>query len=176
MFRLAVVGHSLVPESVEGPGLDIDVFRKPGGKWVDLWGSRFNEFRRGGYDLAIIVFGGNDLAGTRPVNSIIEDAKLFIRYAKGCAKHVRVCTAETRKYSEHNRFNVVNEEYKRRRNKYNRTLRRLLNRENVRQIDLGKPWYANERMSDGVHFNAEAVESFKREIVRVSLGVKASVV
>ena len=51
----------------------------------------------------------------------------------------------------------------------------MLKRENVRHIDLGKPWYANERMSDGVHFNAEAVKSFQREIVRVSLGVKGSV-
>ena len=68
---------------------------------------RFNEFRRGGYDLAILVFGGNDLARTRPVVEIIEDAKVFIRYAKGCARHVRVCTAETRKYSENNRFKVV---------------------------------------------------------------------
>ena len=86
MFHVAIVGHSLVPESVEGPGLDIDVFRKPGGKWVDLWVPRFNEYHRGGYDLAIIVFGGNDLAGTRPVTDIIEDAKLFIRYAKGCER------------------------------------------------------------------------------------------
>ena len=176
MYQVAVVGHSLVPESVEGPGLDFHVFRKPGGKWEDFWGPRFSVVRRGGFDLVILVFGGNDLAGTRPVNSIIEEAKSVIRCAKGCARNVRVCLAETRKYNERNRFNVVNEEYKRRRNKYNRTMRRLLNREHVRHIDLGKPWYANERTSDGVHFNAEAVESFKREIVRVSLGVKASVV
>ena len=108
MFRVVVVGHSLVPESIEGPGLEISVFRKPGGKFTDLYCGEFSGFRQGNFDLAIIVLGGNDLAGSRPVIEIVELAKGFVRYAKDVAREVRVCTAEIRMYEENNRFGVVN--------------------------------------------------------------------
>ena len=153
MYRVAVVGHSLVPESVQGPGLDISVFRKPRGKLTDLFCGEFVGFREGHFDLAIVVLGGNDLAGSRPVYEIVELAKGFVDYAKGVAREVRVCTAEIRMYEANNRFGVDNEVYKRRRNKYNRTLVRMLRRENVRHVELGKPWFAYDRARDGVHFN-----------------------
>ena len=174
MYRVAVVGHSLVPESVQGPGLDVSVFRKPGGKLTDLHCGEFTGFRQGHFDLAIIVLGGNDLAGPRPVSDLLDLARMFVDYAKGVAREVRFCTAEIRMYGENNRFGVNNEVYKRRRNKYNRTLVRMLRRENVRHVDLGKPWFAYERARDGVHFSPEAEKRFEREIVRVSLGVKGS--
>ena len=57
-------------------------FFKPDGNWVNHRGSRFHEFRGGGCDLVVIVLGGNDLAETHPVNSISENAKLFVRCEK----------------------------------------------------------------------------------------------
>ena len=175
MFRVAILGHSQVPEVVEGPNLDIRVFRKPGGFWYDLFCPQFSDFCKGGFDLAIIVLGGNDLAGNRPVLDIVEDAKVFVKYASECARHVRVCTAESRTYPENNRFGVSNSEYKARKNRYNRMLLRMLKRENARAINLERPWFKYERKSDGVHFSTESLKRFARELVRVSLGVKGSV-
>ena len=174
MFCVAVIGHSLVPEVVEGPDLDIRIFRKPGGKWRDLYCPQFDGLREGGYDLAFIVLGGNDLAGHRPIVEILEDAKAFIRHARQYARNIRVCTAEGRIYKVNNRFGVVNEEYKSRKNTYNRMLLRLLKQENARYVNLRRPWYAHTREKDGVHFTSEQKSRFAREIVRVSLGVKGS--
>ena len=37
MFQVAVVGHSLVPVAFPSlPGVQVQVFRKPGGKFLDL--------------------------------------------------------------------------------------------------------------------------------------------
>ena len=81
-------------------------------------------------------------------------------------------TVEQMEYSQGNRFGISTREYLVRRNRYNRQLKRWLKANGHRHVDIGKPWIVNERTSDGVHFNQEAVRNFKRSIARVILGVK----
>ena len=55
MYRVAVLGHSLVPRNFDQvPGIEIKVYRKPGGLWVDLDAAEFREFWNDEFDLVIL--------------------------------------------------------------------------------------------------------------------------
>ena len=173
MFSVALVGHSLTPSELHVNGADIRIFRKPGGKWVDLDSREFSEFWASSFDLGIFVLGGNDLASAS-VNSVVQEAVRVVDRAKLNCRVVTVFSAEKREYSEGNRFGINHVEFNKARNEYNRKIRRLLNRKGVRVVDFGVPWLSNERSADGVHFNREAQGSFRRMVARVVRGVMGS--
>ena len=173
MFKVAVLGHSLTPSELHVDGCSITVFRKPGGKWVDLDNSEFSAFWESDYDLAIFVFGGNDLV-CESSESVLRKALSYVERANVRCKSVRVCTAEKRAYRENNRYGVNGNFYNRQRNHYNLKLKRNLKRMNVGIIDIGVPWLNNERTRDGVHYNVVGRMNFVRMVNRVIRGVKGS--
>ena len=112
MYHVAVLGHSLVPRGFDViPGIDIEVYRKPGGLWIDLEAPEFREFWEKEFDLAILVLGGNDLA-RESVATVLDRAKEFITKAKDQARVVRVYTIEQKFYQDNNRFGIDPQEFK----------------------------------------------------------------
>ena len=173
MFNVAVLGHSLSPSELHVEGCSISVFRKTGGKWVDLESREFSEFWEKEYDLAIFIFGGNDLVSASS-ETVLNRALGYIERAKAKCKTIRVCSVEKRNYASNNRFGVVSRWYNRQRNHYNQKLKRNLRRVNVGVIDIGVPWLNNERSGDGVHYNTVGQTNFTRMLSRVIRGVKGS--
>ena len=57
MYSVAIVGHSLTPVNVSIAGANVQVFRKPEGKWGDLDSSEFQGFWENRFDLVIFVLG-----------------------------------------------------------------------------------------------------------------------
>ena len=173
MFKVAILGHSLVPGTLEVEGCSVSVFRKAGGKWADLETGEFREFWEREYDLAIFVFGGNELISTS-AETVLNQALGYVERAKAKCKTIRVCSVEKRNYITHNRFRILSRWYNRQRNYYNQRLKRNLRRVNVGVIDTGVPWLHNERAGDGVHYNATGQANFERMLIRVIRGVKGS--
>ena len=65
MFKVALVGHSLLPSTIPTvPDVEIRIFRKPGGTWLDDQCREFAPLWNLQFDLVILVLGGNDLAFT----------------------------------------------------------------------------------------------------------------
>ena len=111
MFRVAIVGHSLVPVSFDSsPFVSVSISRKPGAKFQDWECSEFSEFFAARFDLAIVFLGGNDLA-IAETQEVVNRAKFLAERASECANQVRVCTIEQRNYSEFNRFRVSNQAF-----------------------------------------------------------------
>ena len=131
MFSVAIVGHSLTPTSVSVTEVDIQVFRKPGAKWVDLDASEFQGFWNNNFDLVIFILGDNDLTVSSSCSVIERVKQVVVRASKNC-RNVRVFSAEKRSHASGNRFGVSNEVYNRQRSFYNRKLRRELCKLNVR--------------------------------------------
>ena len=175
MFTVAIVGHSLLPlEFEELPNVTVDLYRKPGAKWLDIDSSVFSGVFEKPYDLVIFALGGNDLVSGEPVE-VLQQAKLFINRVSSNSRFIRVYTVESRQYQPGSRFNVNNRQFATRRNTYNRMLKRWLKSVGHVHIDIGKPWMVNERTRDGVHFNLEATRNLKRSLRRVIFGVKNAV-
>ena len=117
MFSDALLGHSLLPREFDVlPGVSVDVYRKPGGTWADFNSREFEGFRGNRYNLAILIFGGNDLAVVEP-QVALQRAREFISKVKDRVDYVRVYTVEQREYSQGNRFRISTREYLIRRNR-----------------------------------------------------------
>ena len=172
MFSVAVVGHSLTPSQISVAGVNVQVYRKPGCKWDSLDQEFFNEFWGNTFDLVIFILGGNDLVSST-VSDVISHAKHYIQRSSTNCRNIRVFTVEKRHYVPGNRFGEVPSEYRRKLHGYNRRLRREIRRLGPRfgVVSVNHPWLVNERTSDGVHYNVQALSSFCRMLGRVIRGV-----
>ena len=111
MFKVAVVGHSLVPVAFPPlPGVEVQVFRKPGGKFLDLECREFAGVFSGRFDFLIVFLGGNDLAH-QEVPAVLDQEKRFILEASKQTTYLEVCTVEQREYPSSNRFGVSNRDF-----------------------------------------------------------------
>ena len=172
MFRVAVLGHSLVPRDFDVPeGIDLKVFRKPGATWLDYNCETFRGFREGQFDLVVILLGGNDIAQVE-ASTAFARAKSFVNRACQQARVVRVYTAESRDFPNSGLFGISNTVYRTRRNRYNKLLRRWLKATGRLTVDIGRPWIINERSRDGVHLNQVGTYNLMRSIIRTVMGVK----
>ena len=173
MYNVAILGHSLSPSDLHIEGCNVSVFRKAGAKWVDLERREFSQFWEKEFDLAIFIFGGNDLVDSSS-ETVLTRALEYVERAKVKCKTIRVCSIEKRYYAANNRFGVDNKQYNRQRNHYNQKLKRKLRKVNVGVIDTGVPWLNNERSRDGVHYNPVGQANFSCVLSRVIRGVKGS--
>ena len=172
MYRVAVLGHSLVPSEFvcNVSGVQIFLYRRPGATWDDINCVEFRDFWARQFDLAIILLGGNDLAFVEAYPAFCK-FKEFVQAALHCSTKIIVYSVEPRDYDNQSRFNITTREFNVRRRRYNRMARRWIRRLGQNFIDLGKPWIARERTRDGVHFNAVANQGLTRSINRVIRGV-----
>ena len=172
MYRVAIVGHSLVPSEFvcNVSGVQIFLFRRPGATWEDQDCVEFREFWSGQFDLAIILLGGNDLA-FKEAYPVFCKFKEFVHAALNCSAKVRVYSVESREYDHQSRFNITTREFNVRRHRYNRMASRWIRRLGQGFVDMGKPWIARERTRDGVHLNPVANQGLSRSINRVIRGV-----
>ena len=174
MFSVAVVGHSLVPVTLDPiEGVTISIYRKPGATWLDYNCPAFRGMRENYFDLIIIILGGNDIAQVE-ASTAIARAKSFINRAQYQARFLRVFTAETRTFVNPRVFGVSNAIYTSRRNRYNRQLRRWMRSVGQLTVDIGRPWIIYNRSLDGVHLNETGRANLARSITRTVWGVKLS--
>ena len=110
MFRVAIIGHSLVPRSLNSPpGTSCRIFRKPGGCFSDKDCPEFQGLWEDNFDLVIVYLGRNDLAYLGEIK-VYNHARAFISRASEHARIVSVCNIEHRFYPEwSNRAHLNNE-------------------------------------------------------------------
>ena len=170
MFKVAIVGHSLVPTAISCPsGVSCQIFRKPGGCFSDEDCSEFRGLWQSHFDLVIVFLGGNDLVQFGEID-VYNKARRFIDRVSSHANLVRVCNVEHRAYPESSFRVSVNSEYKRKRNAFNRKLVRYLRRNGHVMLDVGRPVFYNNRVPDGVHFSLISKVALERYFVRVISG------
>ena len=100
MFRVAIIGHSLVPRSFNSPlGISCRIFRKPGGCFSDENCSEFQGLWEDNFDLVIVYLGWNDLAYLGEIE-VYNCARDFITRVSERSRIVRVRNIEHRFYPE----------------------------------------------------------------------------
>ena len=171
MFRVAIIGHSLVPRSFNSPpGTPCHIFRKPGGCFSDENCSEFQGLWEDNFDLVIMYLGGNDLAYLGEIE-VYNRARDFITRVSEHARIVSVCNIEHRFYPEGSNRAHLNNKYKRKRNVFNRKLKRYLYCQGHSMLDVGRPVFYHNRTSDGVHFSNISRAALERYFKRIISGV-----
>ena len=170
MFRVALVGHSLLPTNVNFSNLHnvtVEVYRFPGATIdrlthelteIDFWTKR--------YDGVILCIGGNDLA-IQTVTSVFDKFCILARRVKEVTRFLSICTIEYRLYPEGNRFGINQLEYKRKVVAINHRIKRFTRSLNCRNLDMGKRCFTLRRTSDGVHFTPHGRQTFVYQLERV---------
>ena len=158
MLSIAVVGHSLVPKSVD-LGLDnvtVGIFRYPSAI-IDSLNRNLDQssFWNKTYDLVILCIGGNDLTNDQ-VSDVFDKFCNLVRRLLTQTSSLSACAVEYRLYHSDNRFGADRETFQRKVIKINPKIRRFLSNLGHRYLDLGKTDFTYNRTRDGVHFNSFA--------------------
>ena len=146
----AIIGYSLVPRSFNSPpGTSCRIFRKPGVCFSDENCPEFQGLGEGNFDLVIVYLGGNDLAYLGEIE-VYNHARAFMSRVREHDRIVRVCNTEHRFYPEWSNRAHLDNEYRRKRNVFNRKLKRYLNHQGHSMLDVGRPVFYHNRTDDGV--------------------------
>ena len=179
MLRFCVVGHSLVPTSVQlsVPSVQLDIVRHPG-PTINSLTSRLNDidFRFRRYDGIILCIGGNDLS-RQSVDEVFSNLCDLARRLRTQTTFLAVCTIEYRLYPRCNRFRVNQETYRRKVVTINHKIKRFTRSIDTRIIDLGRRCFTLQRQGDGVHFTVWGQNSFCHtidKVIRVYVHISSS--
>ena len=168
MCSIAIVGHSLVPKTVnlDLDNVTIDIFRYPGAT-IDSLNHRLDHsnFWNKTYDLVILCIGGNDLTHDE-VSSLFNKYCDLVRRLLTQTSSINVCTIEYRLYDPDNRFGVDRQTYRSKVIRINPKIRRFISKLGHRYLDPGKTAFTRNRTRDGVHFNSLAQAKFCQYINR----------
>ena len=170
MFNMAVVGHSLVPVSInvsELIGVNMGFYQYPGAT-IEVLGYKLIqcEFFDNSFDFIILCIGGNDLAG-HDVDPVFDKLRKFVSKDHAVTSNLSVCTVEYRNYPEGNMFNVDPLQYKSKVARINRKIKRFVPKEGSIFVDMGRTAFTLKRINDGVHFNAYGRLKFHNLIVKI---------
>ena len=140
MCSIAVVGHSLVPKTVD-LALDkvtIDIFRYPGAT-IDSLNHRLDHsnFWNKTYDLVILCIGGNDLTHDE-VSSVFNKYWDLVRRLLTQTSSISVCTIEYRLYDPDSRFEIDRQTYRSKVIRINPKIRLFISKLGHRYLDQGK--------------------------------------
>lgn len=153
---VAVVGHSLVPNSIGSVnGANIKIFRSPGAL-VSTFDSNhvLTEVLNWPHDLTILFLGGNDIKDGCIASQITNHIKdLIEKIHTNCQSHIAFVLIEHRNPPPRNRFGVTASQYNRVANSINNRLKREYKRTSyVQFLSVGaKPF--QQGTTDGVHFD-----------------------
>ena len=163
-FKVAIVGHSQVPTSIENiDGTEIRIFRQGGACIADIYSNpSLSESFSWGQDLTILFIGGNDFPANNRETVTTELLRLVHEYQE-TGSRVAVFLIESREYKLSNRFNIKTEEYKTFQSYVNNRLKKLSSKRGFRTINLTRTVFETNRR-DGVHFNAVGQGLIKTKI------------
>ena len=168
MCSIAIVGHSLVPKTVnlDLANMTLDIYCFPGAT-IDSLNHHLDQssFWNKTYDLVILCIGGNDLTNDK-VSEVFDKFCNLVRRLLTQSKKLSACTIEYRLYHADNRFGADRETYRWKATKINLKIRRFLTKIGHRYLDLGKTDFTYNRTREGVHFNSFAQSKFCNYIVR----------
>ncbi len=110
MGKIALVGHSQIPQQFSFPGAHIIIFRAPGAKASSFFeDTRMNQVPEWEHDLTILWIGSNDIASNIDPEILINHNKEICHtIEEDCQCVVYVCQVEP---SLHPR-NLSHEQYK----------------------------------------------------------------
>ena len=155
---VAVVGHSLVPQSI-GPidGVKVEIFRSPGARISTFHSNpKLSNVLYWTHDLTILFIGGNDINDNCVPAEISENIQNLIEEIHTtCNSHIAFVLIEHRNPPPDNRFNVTASNYNRiATNINNRLKRKYKNKSYVQFVSVGaKPFKFG--VTDGIHFDRE---------------------
>ena len=173
MYSIAVVGHLLVPKSVDLDleNVTIDIFCYPGATSDSL--NRHldqSSFWNKTYDLIILCIGSNDLTHDQ-VSDVFDKFCNLVRRLQTQTSSLSACTVEYRLYHVDNRFGADKDTFRRKVIKINPKIRRFVSNLGHHYLDLGKTDFTYNRTRDGVHFNsfdqAKFCKYISREVQRI---------
>ena len=163
MLKVALVGHSQLPNELDVEGADVEIFRAPGGKAYSFYeDDRLNDVLNWSGDLAILCIGSNDIKQNTHISDVVEniiDIKESIE--EECGATVVIILVEPRSYPDD--YPVNESRYK----KIQRGINRKLERElpDTEFIKFNTSMYRQELSDDGVHFTAESKELIEERII-----------
>ena len=158
MLRVSLVGHSQVPRHFEIEGVEIRIFRAPGGRAESLLTDcRTQDVLNWEHDLCILWIGSNDIRINVTPQDIFKHIQTVVReIEEQCGAEVIVVQIEPRIYPE--TFRITTEDYVKFQNSINRKIKRNLNNQNLHFNNLK---FQYTLADDGVHWNAEGKEAIK---------------
>ena len=154
-FKVAIVGHSLIPRHLEVPQCEVRCFRAPGGRARDFdRDPRLNQVLSWPHHITILYLGGNDVHPEVEVREITDNIQAVIaKIEEHCESRVAVVLLEPRQLPIVTR-GLNRSRYRTIYQAVNRRLQRLLGRRQTFQFGA-QPYRQNLRR-DGIHWNRTA--------------------
>ena len=165
MFKVALVGHSQVPNTFEAPeGATIRIFRRRGGLIQHFDQPPLSDVYRYNADLIILFLGSNDVLnfGNNWLN-LVKQLREILLLLRAICPRVWFVTIERRKFTS-SHLDSLYESY---RKKINRKLGKYLHNTVVRMVNISSPWFGDHLGNDGVHFNAQAKQEIANKFKNV---------
>ena len=167
MLKVSLVGHSQVPRVLEIDGVEIRIFRAPGGHAHSFESDhRLNQVLNWEHDLSILWLGSNDITnGINPgllADKILDVAR---EIESNCGASVRICLIEPRVYSR--RGPISTEDYKKVQNSINKKIKR---NKKFRVIHFNTLSFQETLSGDGVHWSSEGQERVTEKFIKVIQG------
>ena len=170
MFRICVIGHSLVPTSIalaNLSGVHVDIIRYPGATINSLTDrlNNINFWTRQYYGI-ILCIGGNHLTRLT-VEQVFSKLCDLAKRLKSLTRFFTICTIEYRLYPVDNRFRVDQQTYRHKVVTISRKIKGFTRSIGCKNLYLGKRCFTLQRVDDGVHFTPRGCRSFCFHINRV---------
>ena len=171
MFKVAIVGHSQVPEELvfDREDVSVDIFRAPGGRASTFFlDRRMADVGHQKYDLVILWLGSNDITPHCVVRKIADKLAFIVKdLERKCEAQVRMCLIEPR-YPDGRLDQTTYEKVAKGIN--NLLQRRLLKK--YRFISFGAKPFWDSLDTDGVHFDPIGCDHVANKFRNCILNVK----
>ena len=156
MVRVAIVGHSQVPDIESYANVEVSVFRRGGASIHHAYEPPLSDSLDEHFDIVILFLGGNDI-GTKTPHQIVEEL-LELVDSYDSAKQVVVTQIEHRVYPAGHRYYIAEDDYRRQANRVNKSLvQKAKQTKAFRTINISGTWY-NDNSPDGIHFHYITVQ------------------
>ena len=168
MWKIALVGHSQIPQRFSFPGAQVRIFRAPGGKASAFFDdSRLNEILNWEQDLTIVWIGSNDVTSNTDPDMIFDHIKGICYAIKdNCQYVVYACQIEPRLHPR----GLSPQQYKKIQSGINNRIKKRLG---LRNIHFNNIQFVEELHGDGVHWSEAGpmrVESKFRKVIKRFIG------
>ena len=159
MTRVALVGHSQLPHSLEVEGADIEIFRAPGGRVDEFYDDeRMSDVLKEEWDLVIVWLGSNDIDYDTNTGQLVSELlDVCETIVNACQAVVKICLIEPRFYPD---GYVGHEDYK----KIQRSVNRKLLKAGYGTLHFHTQGYVNEIDDDGVHFTPQGQHMVRNKL------------
>ena len=166
VYRVAIIGHSQVPKSIQAiPDVEIRIYRKSGARLGNFENyEEFQELFNWHNDLNIIFLGGNDIP-SMPAKDIAEELIALARRFAALGQDVTLVQIEPRTYTGFSQ--EFADQYNVEMIRVNRKLKRLTQRQRACYSLINytaSPYHVGHTL-DGVHFQPLCKAYIKAKMV-----------